>query len=266
MDKAVSDASLPEIVNSPVAGAIASVPTLGMNSEEDRDGHPKLKTNADVALSTDEHIARLKAEIEKLQLIVRRMSTVDASAVRSNTGKVSCVSTIHENGHSSDGGLFDSDDEAGADKMHQMSEENFQLKLENENLRVEVESLKELCEACRTGICSLSAEEIRQIEEQAIIRLLSDVRNYDNGVEAMPLLLIKQNEKIDSLTTALLLKDEALESAKRQIEDVMRHSGQIQSAIRCNLTPPGAGGRWRQSIDEALAADAIVNGPTNGSH
>lgn len=119
-------------------------------------------------ITTEEQVLKLKAEIRRLQLLVRRMSTVDTMQLTDR--KQPTVKKL-----SSDGFLFDSFEDGAAEDIAILTAQNNQLSQENENLRAEVESLKDLCETNRTGIDSLSADEINLLEKRLSLKLIKNI-------------------------------------------------------------------------------------------
>lgn len=137
-------------------------PIAEVSSEQCTDGNP------------EEQINRLKAEVKQLQMLVRRMSTVDMSA-----GARSAAAALQNQKQvSSHAFLFDSFDESSySADISRLTEENTKLQQENEDLRGEIESLKELCATNKSGLASLSAEELCRIEKTVSIKLIKEIGN-----------------------------------------------------------------------------------------
>lgn len=191
--------------------------------------------------TSGDEISRLKAEIRRLQQALRRMSTVDVSRVRSNN-KGPSILPISEDSCGS--GLFDSDEEADlVSSDNRLIEEYLKLKEENENLRIEIESLKELCEARKSRPGSLSKEDLRLVEGEEASRLL-----------------LKQNEVIASLKAAIEEKDLSLTLAMQKISSLELEGQEVQYSTTSTTV-----GRPRSTLDDAIAADAIVNGGRTSS-
>lgn len=229
---------------------------------------PEARFMNDNTASGDE-VTRLKAEIKRLQNVVRRMSTLD---VKTGKGviRAPAIAAIAEQGMSSDAGLFDSYEEADREELDRLTLENANLKRDVEHMREEIASLKELCETKNSALSTLSPAEVHELEERVADRLLRDVENNSSlGEMKIPLLVAKQNKEMLELrnklahfeTSPVLITIEGTTLPETAVDGtaVSRSSGKIDE-IHVAETVAEMPARSRSIIDEALKVDAIVNG------